>query len=173
MPKLDEPKAPSVSTFSRLQKPEMNAELGPRQIDLLPQPVLPDQLIVGEAPLQMLADHVNVLEVALHQIPFVDRGHASGIINGVDDLNRETNRVRGRETQDRAPLLSSRARRRRLGPELTGRLGQESSSGSEVGFALPNRGLNHWLIAERRLHGPRCLGARQFEERSEAGAGHS
>ena len=106
----------------------MNAELGPRQIDLLPEPVLPDQLIVGEAPLQMLADHVNVLEVALHQIPLVDRRHASGIINSVDDLNREANRVRGGEPQDRAPLLASRARRRRLGPELTDRLGQEGSS---------------------------------------------
>ena len=113
----------------------MNAELGPRQIDLQPQPVLPDQLIVGEARLQMLADHVNVLEVALHQIPLVDRRHASGIINGVDDLNRQSNAVRGGEAQDRAPLLGSRARRCRLGPELTDRLGQEGPSGSKVGFS--------------------------------------
>ena len=29
------------------------------------------------------------------------------------------------------------------------------------------------LIAERRLHGSRCLGASQLEKRGEAGAGHA
>ena len=121
----------------------------------------------------MLTDHVNVLEVALHQIPLVDRRHASRIINGVDDLNRQSNAVRGGQAQGRTLILGSRARRCRLGPELTDRLGQEGPSGSKVGFGAPDSSLNHRLIPERRLHGSRCLGASQLEKRGEAGAGHA
>src|SRR5262245_11758947 len=121
----------------------------------------------------MLTDYMNILEMALHWISLVDRRHAGGLINAVDDLDRQMNRVRGGEAQGRAPLLGSRARRCRLGPKITDRLSQEGSSGSEVGFALSDRCLNHRLIAERCLHGPRCLGAGELEKRGEAGASNA
>jgi hypothetical protein len=41
---------------------------------------------VREAALQVLADHVNVLEVALQEVAVVDRRHAGGVVDGIDDL---------------------------------------------------------------------------------------
>src|SRR5215475_13148665 len=130
---------------------------------MLPQPVLADNLIVGEACLQMLTYHVNVLKVALNQVPLIDRRHAGEIINGIDYVNRQSNPVRGGQTQGRALVLSRLAGRCRLGPQLASSLGQEGPSGAKVGFRAPNSSLNHRLIAERRLHSAWCLGAGQLE----------
>src|SRR5215831_6345521 len=146
--------------------------LGPRQIDLLPQPVLPDQLIVGEARLQVLADHVNVLKVALNQVSLIDCRDAGEIINAINYVNRQSNPVRGGQTQGRALLLGRPAGRRRLGPELADRLAEEGPARSKIGFGAAHSTLNHRLITERRLHSPRCLSAGQLEKRDEAGAGH-
>ena len=101
---------------------------------------------------------MNVLEVSLQDVSFVDRTHACGIINRVDDLDRQSNRVCGGEAQDRALLLRGRADGRGLGPEFADRLRQKSPPGSKVGFGAPDGGLNHRLIAEHRLHSPWCLG---------------
>jgi hypothetical protein len=128
---------------------------------------------MGETPLQVLADNVNVLEVALHQVPLIDRRHASGLINGVDNLDRQMNRVCGAQPQGRALVQSACAGRYRLGPEIANHFVQEGSSGSEVSFAVPYSRLNQRLIPEHCLHGPRFLGACQFEKRGETGAGQS
>jgi len=100
----------NLDQFSFQQSPAAHW-LEPRVVDLQPQPVLPDQLVVGEAPLQVLTDHVNVLEVALHQVALVDRRCASGIIDGVDDLDRQSNRVRLLQTEVKSisTLESSRS----------------------------------------------------------------
>ena len=41
------------------------------------------------------------------------------------------------------------------------------------GFGTPDSSLNHRLIAKRRLHGSRRLGASQLEKLVKAGAGHA
>src|SRR4029453_15605903 len=50
----------------------------PRQ----PQPVPPDHLVVGQAALQVLGDHVDVLEMPLQQVALVDRGGAGRAVTG-------------------------------------------------------------------------------------------
>src|SRR2546430_7698545 len=57
-----------------------SAGLESRLVDRKPEPVSPDQLVVGEATLQVLADHVNVLEVALEQMLLVDRRRTGGVV---------------------------------------------------------------------------------------------
>src|SRR5262249_26748813 len=47
-----------------------------RLVHRQPQPVSPDHLVVGQAALQVLGDHVDVLEVTLQQVALVDRGRA-------------------------------------------------------------------------------------------------
>src|SRR4029453_1892391 len=111
---------------------------------------------------------MNVLEVSLQDVSFVDRTHASGIINRVDDLDCQSNPVCGSEAQDRALLLRGDAGGRYLGPEFADRLRQKSPSGSKISFGAPDGGLNHRLITEHRLHSPRCLGVSQLEERADA-----
>src|SRR5438093_6295186 len=101
---------------------------------------------------------MNVLEMSLQDVSFVDRTHAYSIINRVDDLDRQPNRVCDSEAQDRALLLRGRADGRGLGPEFADRLRQKSPSGSKIDFGAPNDGLNHQLIAEHRLHSPWYLG---------------
>jgi len=49
-------------------------ELESARIDLQAQHMFSDQFVVGEAGLGVLADHVNVLEVALDRVAFEDRG---------------------------------------------------------------------------------------------------
>src|SRR5690349_13469517 len=114
--------------------------------------MLPYQLVVRETSLQMLADHVNVLEVSLNEVVLVDRRHATGVINGINDIDGESNRVCGGETQDRAPLLGGCAGRGRLAPDLADCLAQERPARSEVGFRVPDSGLNQRLVAESCLH---------------------
>src|SRR5258707_10428906 len=51
-------------------------DLQPRLVYRQPQPVPADHLVVGQAALQVLGDHVDVLEVALHQVALVHGGGA-------------------------------------------------------------------------------------------------
>src|SRR5262245_44801126 len=55
-----------------------------RLVDLQAQPVAPDQLVVGETRLDVLGDHVDVLEVTLEDVALVDRGRPGGVVDGVD-----------------------------------------------------------------------------------------
>jgi hypothetical protein len=57
------------------------ARLEPRFVDLEAEPVATHQLVVREAPLQVLRDHVDVLEVALEQVVFVGSGRARGVVD--------------------------------------------------------------------------------------------
>jgi len=67
-------------------------------IDLYSQREFSYQLVVGEATLEMLADHVNILEVALQKVALVNRRHAGSLINGLDYLDSEANRMCGGQT---------------------------------------------------------------------------
>src|SRR2546422_7615158 len=118
-----------------------------RLVDGEPQPVSPDQLVVGEAPLQVLADHVNVLEMALEQVTLVDRRGTGGVVGGVDDLDRQPNRVRRGEAQGRALVQADRVRGAHLRPDVADRFGQERPAGAEVGFGMADVRLDHRLVA--------------------------
>src|SRR2546429_9851301 len=83
--------------------------LRPRLVDGRPEPWSPGQLVLGEATLQVLADHVNVLEVALEQMLLVDRRRTGGVVDGVDDLDRQPDRVRRGQAQGRALVQADRA----------------------------------------------------------------
>src|SRR5262249_23966915 len=84
---------------------------------------------------------------------------------------RQSNPVRGGQTQGCALVLSRLARRARLGPELADRLAEEGPARSKIGFGAAHSTLNHRLISERRLHSPRRLSAGQLGKRDEAGTG--
>ena len=127
---------------------------------------------MGEPTLQVLSDHVDVLEVALEQILVVNRRHAGRVVDGVDHLGREPDAVRRGETERRAVVQGDGAGRRG-GPDLADRFGQEGPAGAQVGLGLPDAHLDHRLIAQQRLHGARRLGAGQLEERLQARARHS
>src|SRR2546426_7424025 len=93
-----------------------------RLVDGESQPVSPDQLVVGATPLQVLADHVNVLEMALEQVTLVDRRGTGGVVGGVDDLDRQPNRVRRGEAQGRALVQADRVRGAHRSEEHTSEL---------------------------------------------------
>src|SRR5882724_2465854 len=82
------------------------------------EPVAADQLVVGEAALQMLGDHVDVLEVALDQVAVVGGGGAGRAVDAVDDLRGEPDAVGRGEAEGGAPLQRHRARRGRLPPDI-------------------------------------------------------
>src|SRR5689334_2511744 len=58
--------------------------LEPRLVDGQPERVSTDELVVREPGLQMLRDHVDVLEVPLDRMTLVRRGGAGRIVHGVD-----------------------------------------------------------------------------------------
>src|SRR5947208_16981634 len=102
--------------------------LEPHLVDGEAQPVASHQLVVGEPTLQVLSDHVDVLEVALEQILVVDRGHAGRVVDGVDHLGREPDAVRRGETERRAVVQGYGAGRRR-GPDLMVRFVEGDQAG--------------------------------------------
>ena len=67
-------------------------------LDLQAQPVPADEFVMGMARLEVLTHHMHVLEGALEEMPFVDCGRTGSVVNDIDDLDREPNRVRGSET---------------------------------------------------------------------------
>ena len=75
-----------------------------RLIDLQSQRMFSDQFVMGEASLGMLADHVNVLEAALDRVAFEDRRNAASIVNGIDDVHRQSNRMSRSQAEDGAPV---------------------------------------------------------------------
>ena len=81
-----------------------------------------DQLVVGEAGLGMLADHVNVLEVALDRVAFEDRRNAASIVHGIDDVHRQSNRMSRSQAEDGAPVRADGAGGHRLAPNVAHRL---------------------------------------------------
>ena len=87
---------------------------------------------MGEASLGMLADHVNVLEVTLDRVAFKDRRNAASIINRIDDLYCQSNRVSRSQAQDRAPIRADRSGGYRLAPNVAHRLGQKGARGSSL-----------------------------------------
>src|SRR5690242_8348709 len=96
----------SASGFPGWSKTAVNP-LGtsePPLIDGQSEPIAADKLVVRQAPLQVLRDHVDVLEVPLDQVAVVGRGCARGVVDGVDDLRGQPNAVRGRDPQRGAVL---------------------------------------------------------------------
>jgi hypothetical protein len=68
-----------------------------------------DELVVAEPGLEVLADHVDVLEVTLEQVAPEDRGGPGGVVDRVDDLDRRPDGVRGGETELGPPIHADRA----------------------------------------------------------------
>src|SRR5215831_4474208 len=68
------------------------------------EPVAADELVVGGAALEMLGDHVDVLEVALDQVAVVGCGRAREAVDALDDLRGESDAVCGGEAEGRAAL---------------------------------------------------------------------
>src|SRR6266508_6982531 len=97
---------------------------------------------MGEAPLQMLTDHVNVLEVSLYEVAFVDRRHATGIVDCIDDVDGESNRMCRSQAQSGTPIQGDRARRRPFGPDLADSVGEERPARSELGLDRKSTRLN-------------------------------
>ena len=62
--------------------------LKPGLVDRQSQPVSSDQLVMRQATLQVLGDHVSVLEVPLERMVVVDGRRAGEVVGGVDDLRR-------------------------------------------------------------------------------------
>src|SRR6266508_2391527 len=93
----------AVNPLGTVSSPSsMSVGLGdsqPRLVHREPEPVPPDHLVVGQAALQVLRDHVNVLEVALHQVALVHRSGAGGAVDGVDDPGGQANGVGGGDPQ--------------------------------------------------------------------------
>src|ERR1700730_892633 len=87
--------APEASVVCRKMRREMSLaairllRLEPTLVDLEAEPVPPDQLVVGQPGLQVLADHVHVLEVALDRVAVVHRGRAGQIVDHVHHPDRE------------------------------------------------------------------------------------
>ncbi len=129
------------------------------------------QLVVSHAALQVLGDHVDVLEVALDQVALVGGGRPRGVVDGVDDLRGQPDTVRRGEAQDGAFLERDRAGRG-LAPDIPHRLHQERAAGAQRGLGLADIDLNHRLVAEQRLHGTGRFRAGQLEEGVETTARH-
>src|SRR5207247_3997155 len=72
-----------------------SCRLEPALVDGEAQPVAADQLVVGHAALQVLGDHVDVLEVALDEVALVRCRRAGGAVHGVDDLRRPPDAASG------------------------------------------------------------------------------
>ena len=123
-----------------------------------------DQLVGGEAALQVLGDHVDVLEVALDQVAVVGSGGAGRAIDALDDLRGQADAVGRCEAERGPPLQRHRARRRRLRPDVRHRLHEEGPPGAEGRLRVPHRHLGHRLVPQQPLHGARRLGAREVEE---------
>src|SRR5262249_59470898 len=115
---------------------------------------------------------VKCVKRAINRFSLKDGGNPGKLKTIIISLTRQSNPVRGGQTQSRALLLGRPAGRRRLRPELADRLAEEGPARSKIGFGAAHSTLNHRLITERRLHSPRCLSAGQLEKRDEAGAGH-
>src|SRR5262245_35368204 len=129
-------------------------ESKPRLIDREAQPVPAYELVVGETTLQVLADHVNVLEVPLDPIGLVNRRSPRGVVDRIHDLHREADRVCGGNPQRGAQIERQRVGARRR-PDLADRLRQEGPSRSELGLGLSDLGLHHRLLAQQPGRGAR------------------
>src|SRR5689334_11702989 len=65
----------------------------PPLVDRQTEPMPADQLVVSQPTLQMLGDHMDVLEVALDEVAVVGRRRAGGVVDGIDDLRGQADAV--------------------------------------------------------------------------------
>src|SRR5262245_16754376 len=84
-------RAKRARSVGRGAKPPSESKAG--FVDRQAHHELADQLVVGEAALQVLADHVDVLEVALQEMILVDGRRAREVVDSVDDADGQANRV--------------------------------------------------------------------------------
>src|SRR2546428_11463470 len=89
-----------------LPRPPMQSK--PGLVDRQPQPVSPDQLVMRQATLQVLGDHVSVLEVPLERMVVVDGRRAGEVVGRVDDLRRLPDRVGRGQSQGGALVQRDR-----------------------------------------------------------------
>src|SRR5262245_7218867 len=143
-----------------------------RLVDGEAEPVAGGDLVVGEAPLRVLGDHVDVLEVALERATLVHRGGPRGVVHGVDDLGGQADAMGGGDAEGRA-LLEGQAAAGGGGPDVTDGLDEEGATAAELGLDLTDGGLDGGLVTEHLAHAPGCLGAGQLVERSEAASCHA
>jgi hypothetical protein len=131
------------------RRPALEARLVHRQAE----PVPADQLVVGEPSLQMLADHVDVLELPLEGVAVVDRGDARRIVDRIHHRHREADSMRRGQPEGRPLVQGEGACGGRLRPDLADGLGEEGAARSQVGLGVAERRLD-W---SRRRAIPRGL----------------
>jgi hypothetical protein len=128
---------------------------------------------VGATRLQMLANHVNVLEGPLQQMILVDRGCTGGIVQGVDHLYRQPDTVRGGNAQRRslaqADIGHAEANIRAGWASLTEAVHDLWATLSTTG----TMSLDQRLITQHPAHCPRALGAWQLSKYRQGRVSHS
>src|SRR4029453_13235623 len=102
------------------------------RVDLQAEGVPADQLVVGEAALQVLRDHVDVLEVPLQQVILIGGGRAREVVEAVDDLGCEPDPVRGGQAQVSA-MIEGDGVVAAPPPDLGSRFAQESPAAAPAG----------------------------------------
>ena len=73
-------------------------------IDLQAQQMFSDQFVMGEAALRVLTDDVDILEVALDEVSFKHRRNTGSVVSGINDLDRESDRMSRCQTELGAPV---------------------------------------------------------------------
>ena len=116
----------------------------------------------------MLAHHVDVLEVALDRARLVGRGGARHVVDHVHDRDRGADAVGGGQAQHRALFQGDRAGGEHRVPDLAHRFPKKGAAGPQPGLGPAHLALDHRLIAQQRVHGPRGLGGGQLHERGQA-----
>ena len=105
------------------------------------------ELVVRAPALEMLADDVDVLEVALEDVALVDRGRAGGVVERVHDRHRKADAVGRRDPERRAQVQRERSGGGRR-PHLADGLGQERAARANGRLGVADVRLHHRLVAQ-------------------------